>query len=171
MEEANVANEVKTNEIEVKLEVAEAKPEVNPIKLEVKQDSKKDINYDDMFIRESDTFDIEVSYYYSNNDLLVDGVDETFDKSNPNVKSFMMTLKYPSQGDFETIMSRVNYKSPESMSILDMYQLEVTRLIVIMRKWSLKKKLIVSELVNMNPKIVKGIINKVRETISTQGLI
>jgi hypothetical protein len=82
-----------------------------------------------------------------------------------------MTLKYPSQGDFETIMSRVNYKSPESMSILDMYQLEVTRLIVIMRKWSLKKKLIVSELVNMNPKIVKGIINKVRESISTQGLI
>jgi hypothetical protein len=170
MEEANVANEVKTNEIEIKPEVAEVKPEAISIKLEVKQDSK-DINYDDMFIRENDTFDIEVSYYHSNNDLLVDGVDETFDKFNPNVKSFTMTLKYPSQGDFETIMSRVNYKSPESMSILDMYQLEVTRLIVIMRKWSLKKKLIVSELVNMNPKIVKGIINKVRESISTQGLI
>ena len=131
---------------------------------------KKDNN--DIFITEDDTFTIEISYY---NDpikgLIVETVEDSFDATNKDVKSFNMTFKYPSQGDYETIMARSKYQSIEKMNLTEVTLLETTRVVVLMKKWSLDRKLTVAEMTSIDPKIVKAINNKVREKIGVSALI
>ena len=143
--------------------IVEAKPEI-------KQEKLDDNN--DAFVSENDVFTITINYYNDpDKGLIVETVDDEFDEKKEGIKSFTMTFKYPSQGDYETIMARTNYKSMENMSLTEMIILETTRAIVLMKKWSLKRKLTVGEITAADPKIIKEIINKVRIKIGTKGLI
>jgi len=123
----------------------------------------------DVFITESDTFDIRISYYKTEGDFCVEGVDDEFDPKNTAVKHVDITFKYPSQGDYETILAQNAYKTPDKMTLIDVLQMELTRLVVLIRKWSLKAEF--SRMVELDTKIVKAISNKVREKIGIRGIM
>ena len=114
-------------------------------------------------------FDISVLYYKVGNDLCVESVDEDFDYKLPVVKHIDMTFKYPCQGDYETIIAQNAYKSPDKMTLIDVMQMELTRLVVLIRKWSLDAEF--TRMVELDTKIVKAIANKVREKIGVKGIL
>jgi len=140
---------------------------VTPVTPIVNQEKKEDNS--DVFVTEKDTFDISVLYYKVGNDLCVESVDEDFDYKLPVVKHIDMTFKYPCQGDYETIIAQNAYKSPDKMTLIDVMQMELTRLVVLIRKWSLDAEF--TRMVELDTKIVKAIANKVREKIGVKGIL
>ena len=136
------------------------------VKIEAKDGNR------DIFITEDDTFTVDVNYYHDPvKGLIIETIEDSFDATNKNIKTFNMTFKYPSQGDYETIMARSKYQSIEKMNLTEVTLLETTRTIVLMKKWSLNRKLTVAEMSSLDPKIIKAINNKVREKIGVSGLI
>lgn len=123
----------------------------------------------DVFITEKDTFDVKVLYYKVGDDLFVESVDDEFDKNYTNIKSIDITFKYPSQGDYESIIAQNSYKTPDKMTLIDVMQMELTRIVVLIRKWSLNAEF--SRMVELDVKIVKAITNKVREKIGVRGIL
>jgi len=123
----------------------------------------------DVFITEKDTFDIKVTYYKMGDELYVESVDDEFDSKKENIKNIDVTFKYPSQGDYESIIAQNAYKSPDKMTVIDVMQMELTRIVILIRKWSVKAEL--NRLVELDPKIVKAIVNKVREKIGLRGIM
>lgn len=123
----------------------------------------------DVFVTEKDTFDVRLSYYKVEGDFIVESVDEDFDSKNPSVKNLDITFKYPSQGDYESIIAQNAYKTPDKMTLIDVMQMELTRIVVLIRKWSLKEDF--TRMVELDTKIVKGITNKVREKIGVKGIL
>ena len=136
------------------------------VKIEAKDGNR------DIFITEDDTFTVDINYYHDPvKGLIIETIEDSFDATNKNIKTFNMTFKYPSQGDYETIMARSKYQSIEKMNLTEVTLLETTRTIVLMKKWSLNRKLTVAEMSSLDPKIIKAINNKVREKIGVSGLI
>jgi len=135
---------------------------------------KLDENYDDIFVTEKDSFSISIEYYKDeNNNLIVSGVDDSFDITRQS-KKITVTLKRPSQGDVSAISNspiRSNIKNIDSMSISEFLLLEISRFIVLMRSWSLPNKINNETIMSINPKIIKGILNKIRNEIGTDGII
>jgi hypothetical protein len=135
---------------------------------------KLDENYDDIFVTEKDSFSISIEYYKDeNSNLIVSGVDDSFDITRQS-KKITVTLKRPSQGDVSAISNspiRSNIKNIDSMSISEFLLLEISRFIVLMRSWSLPNKINNETIMSINPKIIKGILNKIRNEIGTDGII
>jgi len=136
---------------------------------DITEETEEKDDTSDVFITESDTFDIRISYYKTEGDFCVEGVDDEFDPKNTAVKHVDITFKYPSQGDYETILAQNAYKTPDKMTLIDVLQMELTRLVVLIRKWSLKAEF--SRMVELDTKIVKAISNKVREKIGIRGIM
>jgi hypothetical protein len=127
-----------------------------------------DIN-ESIFIDENDTFDILVRWYKENDKIYVEDSETEFDDNYTNINEFSVTFKYPSQGDYESILRSSNYKSPDEMKMIDLIQMELTRLVILIRKWSLTQNL--SRMIELDPMIIKSITKKVRDKIGMKGII
>jgi hypothetical protein len=138
---------------------------VSSEKLENKDDSN-----DDIFIDEKEQFLVTVKYYNDEkNELFVERVDDNFDKEKKDIKSFDVSFKYPSHGDYEAILNSPVYKSVENLRMPEIIQLELLRMGILLRSWTLNKR--INQIVQLKPKIVKGIMLGVREKISMDGIL
>lgn len=126
---------------------------------------------DDIFITENDTFDVKIKWYKIGSQLFVQDSDFDFEEEEAEdrgVKEFTVTFKYPSQGDYETIMGTASYRTPDDMKISDIILMELTRLVTLVRRWSLKQDL--SRMVDMDPMFIKALLKKVRDEIDMKGI-
>jgi hypothetical protein len=124
---------------------------------------------EDIFITEDDTFDVKVRWYKIGSDVFVENSESTFDTSFNNINEFTVTFKYPSQGDYEMIMNSPSYRSPDEMKITDIIQMELTRVVTLVRGWSLKANL--SRMVELDPMIVKCLLQSLRDKIGMKGIL
>ena len=150
----------------------EKKVDVKDVK-DIKEVNKEDDLLSDIFVTEEDTFDIEVKFYKKDGKLFVMGVDDEFDNAEKNIKSINITLKYPSQSDCLN-MNRIKLDMQKSDDIIDprsVLQLEYSRFVILARKWSIKEKLEESNILKLNPKILKGIFQLLRNKIEFDGII
>jgi len=135
---------------------------------------KLDENYEDIFVSEKDTFNVSIEYYKDEkNNVIVEGVDDGFDITR-KAKKISMTFKVPSQGDVTAISNspiRSNIKNIENMTINEFMTLEMARFMCLIRSWSLPQKINNETLMSISPKIIKGILTKVRNEIGTEGII
>ena len=140
-------------------------PEVAPIE---EKEQLVDAN-ESIFITENDTFTVTIQWYKDGKDIFVEGESTDFDSTRQDINEFTVTFKYPSQGDYEMIMNSQNNKSLENMSVSDIIRLEVTRMVTLVRSWSLKQNM--DRMVQLDPNIIKSINNKVRNIIGMKGIL
>ena len=147
----------------------EVKSEVNNVVKEVDTPAVTSV-----FVTEDDKFDVTVEFYKDNGKTIVRGVDDSFDIAR-KCESFTVTVKYPSQGDVELIYSAsgksVDPTNPQEISVPDFLRLELSRLLILIRKWSAGTELTSEKIYQLNPKIVKAIILKIRTEIGMEGII
>ena len=153
----------------------EMKEEVKEESVETPKSDAKNISkseFDDIFVTESDTFDITIKYYKKDDILLVEDVDEAFDSKVP-CKQFNLTFKYPDQGDSTKITAQaIKFgNSLEELDVREFLNLEFTRVLCLVRKWTLDQDLTNQNILKLHPKIVKAIISLVRDKIGTDGII
>ena len=91
-----------------------------------------------------------------------------FDNKNKNVKTLKAKFKYPSQGDHELILSSFGNSGKQETTINDIVMLETTRLVVLLRDWNIDAD--TTRVLELDSKIVKGLINKLREVLGIQSL-
>ena len=123
---------------------------------------------DDLFITEDDTFDITIKWYKKDGDLCVKDITDEYDNDFEEINEFTVTFKYPNQGDYEAISKSGENKSPEDLKIADIVGLELARLVVLIRSWSLEQEM--SKLVLLDPDIVKGMIKAVQDELGMIGI-
>jgi hypothetical protein len=84
-----------------------------------------------------------------------------------------MTFKYPNQSDCAKIGAggSLNTTDLEQIDVRDFLNLEFNRLLCLVRKWSLSQKLNNQAIMNLHPKIVKGVIVEIRSKIGMDGII
>ena len=144
---------------------------------EVKKDNViediKGDDFSDIFITEKDTFDVTLKYYKKDNKIYTDsGTDTDFSPEEPS-KSITITLKYPDQSDCVTIASATPKMNGdiEKIDIRDFLSMELTRIIILIRGWSINKKLDSRAIMGLNTKIIKGLLVKTREKIGMEGIL
>jgi hypothetical protein len=171
-----MSEEIKNEEvIEIKKDIPEIKdgavvestPEESDTKV-VQADETEDSNQS-IFITEDDTFDIEIKWYKKDKQLYIDGISDNYDAKDNKENCFTITFKYPSQGDAQLIMGGLSYKKSDDISMSDLVQMELFRLSVLCRRWTLKQD--VDQMINLDPYIVKSIVHKVRDEIGMKGII
>ena len=142
-----------------------------------------------IFVTESDTFDISIKWYIREGQILVEDADDDFDsnylgniidKENGGkirydetfngINEIIVTFKYPSQGDYELIMNSTIYKSPEEIKVSDILQMELARVMTLIRKWNLEEDISLT-LNQVDPSIMKAMISKVRDHIGMKGIL
>ena len=124
---------------------------------------------DDIFITENDTFDATIRYYKKDGDLKVEKVDDDFDVNASNIKTITFTCKHPSQGDYQAMLNSGVYKDlHENITGIDLTKLEMTRLSLLMRSWTVPKP--INELINSDPKIVKAMLVCVNDKIGLKAI-
>jgi len=136
---------------------------------EIKQPDEND--FSSIFINETDVFDIIIKFNKVDGALKVEFVDDDF--IDENSKEIKITFKYPSQGDYDLINGYVSKssKDDDDTFVRDFMKLELARVLVLIRKWSLKEKLSNDSIYKLHPKVFKCITYHVREKISTDGLL
>jgi len=142
-------------------------------KKEEKEEQKEEPReMSEIFVTEEDLFDVSSYHYKDDGQLFVKDVDEDFDE-NKEANEFIMTFKKPSQGDANAIQttSRISGEEGEDIALRDFMQLEFTRFLVLMRSWSLKEEITNESILELNPKIVRAILNGIRDKIGTEGII
>jgi len=170
-----------SEEVKVKVEVAEVetKPEVKieEVQPEVKEEVKeikpeiKLSKFADIFVTEENTFDVTVRYYKEKEDLIVEGVSDSFDNKVDSIQ-FSATLKYPSQGDYAIIYSNIDNMSPgEEMGVREFLKIEFSRLACLLRSWTIDEKVSNIALMKMHPAIIKSMIGQIRDKIGMDGII
>lgn len=128
-------------------------------------------DFSDIFITENDFFDIKIRYHKDGENIFVEGVDESFNK-NGVIKEFTVTFKYPDQSDVTRISSTFpKVSSVGEIDARDFMKLEFSRLLCLIRKWSLNKPVDDGNIMSLNPKIVKSMVSKIREKIGADGII
>jgi hypothetical protein len=145
--------------------------ENNNVGSDVKEVVVEKKDYSDIFVTENDTFDVTIKYYKKDGKIYTDsGTDEQF-SFDEKCKDLTVTLKYPDQADSVIISSSIpSAKNLDKIEIGDFLSLELSRLIVLIRKWSIDKKITKETILGINPKIVKGLLFRIRETLGTEGL-
>jgi hypothetical protein len=146
--------------------------ENNNVGSDVKEVVVEKKDYSDIFVTENDTFDVTIKYYKKDGKVYVENVDENFD-NNEIVSSFIITFKYPDQGDSSKIIN-FSYKANvdlEKIDYKDLFNLEFSRLVCLIRKWNVGKELNNKLILSMNPKIIKAITISLREKIGMDGII
>lgn len=141
----------------------------------VNNESKDDIDdNDDIFISEKDTFDIKITYQKVDGNILIKDADEDFDDAIPS-KSIAVTFKYPSQGDVSMIS--VAFKGVgsvgtlENIDLKDFINVEFARLLCLIRSWSLKTKISRENISSLHPRIVKAMLEGLRNKIGMDGIL
>lgn len=172
---ANENHTDKANEGEKKQEVVAKVEDTKVVDLN-KQEEKPKIKlskFADIFITESDTFDIKIQYYKQDGNVIVSGIDDIFDIKN-ECSEFTATFKYPDQGDYTSISNTAKLKTNgvgDNVDVMDFLALEFTRILCLIRKWTIDQPLTNDVIMKMHPKIVKALINKIRDKIGTDGII
>ena len=153
-------------------------------KEEVSEEVSEEAKAPSVFVTDDDVFDVTVRFVRVGGTVMVEGepIDEetesqgfsVLSKKHP-VEEFTITLKYPSQGDCEAIAKVAALDDAslnmEEMDIRNFMRTEFARFVVLVRKWSLKEKVNNGNLDRLHPKIVKGILQKIREHIGVDGII
>ena len=125
-----------------------------------KAEPKKEDIYADIFVDETDTFDVSVRYYKTSDGIiLVDNLDDDFDKKLAS-KEFTVTFKYPNQADVGRISTQASKITAniEDLDVRDFLSLEFARLICLIRGWGIEREISNQNIMQLHPKIVKGII-------------
>ena len=164
-------------------EKVDLKPEKEDVKEDVKEAAKEDkkpeekkieiSKFDDIFITEDDTFDITLKYYKKDGQIYTDGgTDDDFSTEVP-CKELVVTFKYPDQSDCAVITSATPRmdQDMEKVDVRDFIAMELTRLIILARKWSAPEKINRDSIMKLNTKIVKGLLTKIRNKIGMEGII
>ena len=149
----------------------ETVPEVKPNDIVIKLDKNYNENYDDIFITEDNKFTISLEYYNNSGNIVVEGNDD-FDKTRKS-KKIEIVFKRHSQGDVTAISNnpiRSSVKDIEHLSVNDFLLLEISRFMCLIRSWNLPKKLSSETIMAIDPKIIKGVLAKVRDVIGTEGI-
>jgi len=130
---------------------------------------------DGPFVADDDTFDISVRFYRDNKKFVVEGIDEDFKKDASNIKELTLTMKYPSQGDTSLITAQARQMNEkikvENLNVSDFLQVEVIRFLTQVRKWNRPEPLDNENLMNLSPKIIRVILEKIRIEIGIDGII
>jgi hypothetical protein len=131
----------------------------------------KEDDFSDIFVTEKDTFDISLKYYRKDDKLFVDSVDSDFDNTEVS-REILMSFKHPDQSDSDGIvMSSPKLNTDlDKVDVRDFVAMEVARIFVLIRKWSVNKSLSRENILSLNPKIIKGMIAKIREKIGMDGI-
>jgi len=123
---------------------------------------------EDLFVTEKTTFEAKVRYYKDEkNGFIVEGVSEEFDEKN-KLQEIIVTCKYPSQSDYQSLLNSPSFKGLNDLRAVDVVLLELSRLSLLIRGWSLKQDL--ARIMEMDPRIVKGILWAVSQKIGMQGI-
>jgi len=162
---------------EVKERVEEAKEGIKEtIKVEteeVKEEVKEGLGFSP-FITEDDKFDVIVECYKGESgEIMVKGVDASFDKERKDIKQIKFTFKHASQGDFNVISSQGGtiINESDAPDHANLNKLEFARFLVLIREWSLPEELSNFNIINLNPKIIKSVIFTLREKINLEGIL
>lgn len=128
-------------------------------------------DFSEIFITEKDTFDVRVRFYKKDGSLVVEGVDDSFDDKQ-HLNEFTMTFKHPDQGDSAKILSQANKLGTgmENIDVRDLVNLEFSRMMCLIRKWSLEKELSNKNILNMHPKIIKCVVVGLRNKLGMDGI-
>jgi len=148
---------------EKKEESKEEKKEDEPKKL-------KKISNSLAFVTENDTFIITSEYYSKDKRLFVKGIDEDYDESN-EAEKLEVTVKCPDQGDSRLIQAQSKLLSKGDFSVEEVLNLEFTRLLVLIREWNLDRDINHESVIKIHPRIIKALIEGMREKIGMDGLI
>ena len=133
----------------------------------VSPDDAKTDTMDDIFITEQNTFDCVVEFYRDNEKLLVKNLDEGFDVNHTGIRKIAFTCKHPSQGDYEMMLNSPTYKNMQNaFRPIDMIALELTRLSLLIRSWSLNQDF--SRMVELDPQIIRGMTVAISNHIGTK---
>ena len=125
-----------------------------------------------VFVTEDDVFTVTLRFYKEKGKMYVSGIDEDFDPTLAK-DEFSAVFKYPSQADSELInsMAKQNLNSNnEGVTVPDFIRMEVSRMMVLIRKWSVGAELTSEKIYQLHPKIVKGLIALVRQEIGIEGI-
>ncbi len=82
-----------------------------------------------------------------------------------------MVLKHPSQGDCSAIAMSGLANASTEMDLKDMLELELHRIFILMRSWSLSRELNQMNVLSLEPDIVQGLIRKVRDEIGLTAIM
>ena len=135
----------------------------------IDMDEKTEIdNNDDIFITENDKFSINIVYYLDGKTPIIEGVSNEYIPDGKKLHSFEMKFKYPSQRDAEYIMAARPIKSVEDASVMDFIEIENSRIVRLMRGWSMSRPM--SDIASVHPDIIKAIRYKVSEVIGGTGI-
>jgi len=166
VEEVVEATEATETAVEATAETTE-EPEAKEEK-ETSEEQKEEEENEDIFITEDDTFDVKVRWYKIEEKLFVEDGDTEFDEAQ-DVNEFAVTFKLPSQGDYEVIINSSVYRSPDEMKISDIVQLELARMVTLVRSWSLEQD--ISRMVQLDPDIIKAILKGIRDEVGMKAIL
>ena len=127
---------------------------------EVKENIVNENNTDDIFVKDTDVFSIDVRYYKN--------VDTEFDINNNGIKSFSATFRYPSYLDSKSIYSVANIKPKPDSMIGDILALQDARIIVLFKSWTLSSG--IDKIDSMNVKFIKAIRALIISSIGMEGI-
>lgn len=165
IQDSNVKSETKDQQ--VLIEKAKTNKDSNQISVTNESFEQAESN-DDIFITESDLFECTVKYYKIEHDILVQNVDDNFDKNVP-CKIIKFKCKYPSQADYQTLINSAVFKNiNENINGIDVAKMEIARLSLLIRSWSVSSSL--DKLLDVDPKIIKGMLLAVNGAIGLKGL-
>ena len=146
------------------------KPEQNNENPPEKKEAKKKLTQS-IFVTENDTFDVKVKFYREGAKLIVEEVDEGFDKSQ-NCEEITVKFKYASQGDYDLIVSQAKLNgNTDEIDVREFTRLGLVRLMILVRDWDIDEKLNNESIMKLHPKIVKALLNGIVEEIGMDGII
>ena len=123
---------------------------------------------DDIFVTESNTFEVSIRYYKKGKDLVVESVDDEF-VENSDTKTIKITFKYPSYSDSQSIHALSDIKMSSELSINNLITLQDSRIITLFRSWTLDGK--IDKIKNMNTKIMKAVRSAIIMEIGMEGIL
>jgi hypothetical protein len=127
------------------------------------------------FVTEEDLFDVKVDYYREGKKMVVQGVDDDYDKKKA-VASVEFKVKYPSQGDCDIIaeQGRVQLENsgvPDQINIREFMKLEFVRFLCLVREWNLDKEINNTNIMSLHPSIIRAALLRIREELATEGIV
>lgn len=158
---------------EIKKEQSKDAPE--EIKEDKKEEAKEKKEPSPLFVSDDDLFNVSVKYYRDYKKLKIED-EEDFNPTHEDIQELTCTLKYPSQGDTSLIAAQSSQVkksgggATEELSLRDFIQLEFIRFAVLVREWNLDETLNNNNIMKLHPKVVKAVLNKVREEIDMDGI-
>ena len=110
-------------------------------------------------------------YYRDGSEIMIQGFDEEYDESK-KAEIVKVKFKYPSQGDCNLIARHAQGDmTGEDFTVQNFQNIEFTRILVLIRDWSLGKEVNNENILSLHPKIIKGIAAKLREEIGIDGIV